>query len=223
VILVVSPHLDDAVLGCGGLLSARPGAVVATLFAGAPRDGGRATPWDAQCGFAGAAEAVAARRAEDAAALALLGARPVHLDFCDSQYEETPTVEALAAALRAEVRRAAPVQVALPLGLYHSDHRLAHEAGRAALAGLAGLDVVFYEDALYRGLPGVLQRRLAGLAAAGLVATPARMGPGRGDADAKARALRCYASQLRAFGPGGVDDASEPERFWRLGPDEGAP
>ncbi len=35
-VVVVSPHLDDAVLGCGQLLAAWPGATVVTVFAGKP-------------------------------------------------------------------------------------------------------------------------------------------------------------------------------------------
>src|SRR5260370_1341142 len=35
-IVVVSPHLDDAVLGCSYLLAAHPGVVVVTAFAGRP-------------------------------------------------------------------------------------------------------------------------------------------------------------------------------------------
>ena len=37
-IVVVSPHLDDALLSCGELLARCGGASVVTLFAGAPAD-----------------------------------------------------------------------------------------------------------------------------------------------------------------------------------------
>ena len=33
-VVIVSPHLDDAVLGCGNFMAAHPGAVVVTVFAG---------------------------------------------------------------------------------------------------------------------------------------------------------------------------------------------
>ena len=51
-IVVVSPHLDDAVLGTARLLSVHPGAGVVTVFAGNPD----AYPepmrkWDVQSGF----------------------------------------------------------------------------------------------------------------------------------------------------------------------------
>ena len=51
-IVVVSPHLDDAVLGCSYLLAAHPGATVVTVFAGRPPE--YPSPmerWDAICGF----------------------------------------------------------------------------------------------------------------------------------------------------------------------------
>ena len=35
-VVVVSPHLDDAVLGCGRFLAVHPGATVVTVFAGNP-------------------------------------------------------------------------------------------------------------------------------------------------------------------------------------------
>ena len=60
--VVISPHLDDAVFGCGRLLASRPGSIVVTLFAGVPDDAGQLTDWDARCGFTTAGEAVWARR-----------------------------------------------------------------------------------------------------------------------------------------------------------------
>ena len=41
-LLVISPHLDDAVLSAGGRVAAGPGAVVVTVFAGGhPSPGGQ--------------------------------------------------------------------------------------------------------------------------------------------------------------------------------------
>ncbi len=220
--LVVSPHLDDAVFGCGAWLAAHPGAVVVTVFAGVPPDGGVRTDWDARCGFASAAEALEARRDEDRRALALLDARPRWLAFCDSQYDATPTVETVADALVDAIDELAPSIALIPLGLFHSDHRLVHDASVAALRRSSrATRAWFYEDALYRAGPGLLQARLGELAGAGMRATPARAEDGfapagADDARRKALAVRAYASQLRAFGPGGYDDTAAPERCWRL-------
>jgi LmbE family N-acetylglucosaminyl deacetylase len=223
--IVISPHLDDAVFGCGALLAGHPGSIVVTLFAGVPRGAeARTTEWDRRCGFADARQAIAARRAEDERALALLGARPYWLDFGDSQYGCTPPVEALSAALREALAPLASDATVLPLGLFHSDHLLAHAASLRALRELPPRPVAVYEDALYRGLRGLLQQRLAELARAGLTLTPARLP--RADAAceaAKARAVARYASQLRAFGPGGLDDAARAERCWQIEPTTDGP
>jgi len=96
---------------------------------------------------------------------------------------------------------------------------LTHHASLRALRELPPRAVLLYEDALYRGLRGLLQQRLAELARAGLLLTPARLP--RADAAceaAKARAVARYASQLRAFGPGGFDDAARAERCWQIEP-----
>ena len=214
--IVISPHLDDAVFACGALLAANPGSLVVTLFAGMPAQARqRRTAWDVRSGFADAADAMCARREEDRCALALLEARPLWLEFTDSQYGESPAAEALSAALQQALRGLAPETLLYPLGLFHSDHRLAHAASCAAVRALPGLQPLLYEDALYRGLRGVLQQRLAELAQAGCSLTPARL-PGGGAGDArKAQAVQAYASQLRALGPGGYADTAQPERYWR--------
>jgi LmbE family N-acetylglucosaminyl deacetylase len=192
--------------------------VVVTLFAGDAPDGLRRTEWDAACGFESASEAMSKRRDEDHRALAALEARPHWLPFPDSQYGADPAPpHALAAALHEALQPLAADTVLLPLGLFHADHRRAHDA---AIDVVNALPVTWfaYEDALYRGLPGLLQQRLMELAQAGWQATPARFGPNAGDAAAKARAVARYASQLRAFGPHGHDDLAWPERCWRLEP-----
>ncbi len=222
--LVVSPHLDDAVFGCGAWLAAHPGAVVVTVLAGVPPDATVKTDWDARCGFANAAEALAARCDEDRRALAMLDARPHWLAFCDSQYGATTNVDAVTAALADTLDELTPTTTLYPLGLFHSDHRLVHDACVAALrrrpnAGRAWA----YEDALYRAGPGLLQARLAELGRAGVRATPVGVPDGHAaagpdDVRRKALAVRAYGSQLRAFGPGGYDDTAAPERCWRLEP-----
>lgn len=214
--VVISPHLDDAVFGCGAWLAAHPGSTVVTLFAGAPPDGHMLTSWDARCGFVDANSAMATRRDEDRRALVRLGATPLWMDFCDSQYGHTPTLDEISRALQEAMHAHAAALVLFPLGLYHSDHLLAHAACRQALASVQAKAMV-YEDALYRGTPGCLQHRLAELEAQQVQATPARTSPVDVTiAQAKAEALQAYASQLRGFGPGGYEDAAQPERFWRL-------
>lgn len=216
--MVISPHLDDAVLGCGALLAGNRGSVVLTALAGVPHDEAMSTEWDRACGFASAAQAVAARREEDRAALRRLGAEPVWLGFCDGQYGETPAVESLAWALQERIAQCRPQRIAMPLGLFHSDHRLVAQA--CLLAWQREPDGhlwLAYEDGLYRRLPGLVQRRLRELDDAGVRLTPDFPAPG--DGAAKREAALCYASQWRPLRDAGhVVDAEmqAPERCWRL-------
>lgn len=215
--VVISPHLDDAVFGCGALLADTPGSTVITVLAGAPAQPLR-TDWDRRCGFADARQAIAARRAEDAAALRRLRARPLWLDFLDSQYGDVAQPAAIVAALARHLAALAPQRVLIPLGLFHSDHRLVHAAAWQLHRPRGPGELLAYEDAIYRALPGLLQQRLAELAAGGISATPAPLQAH--DADRlKPDAVAAYASQLRALGPERCADLARPERYWSLAPE----
>lgn len=220
-VLVISPHLDDGVFGCGELLAMLPGTTVATLFAGTPPDAGVHTEWDEACGFDTAGEALDARRSEDRDALALLGANPVHLPFLDGQYAPSPRADTLAAALDELIEARRPHTVLMPLGLFHTDHHLVHAACLLVMRRHLELQWLAYEDALYRRIDGTLQSRLAALLAAGVAASPCFFDGVDAVTQArrskrKAMAVATYASQLQAFGPDGLADTDAPERYWHL-------
>ena len=65
---IVSPHLDDAVLGCANFMAAHPGATVVTVFAGNPPEypTDPMRKWDVQSGFAPGDDVMETRRHEDA-------------------------------------------------------------------------------------------------------------------------------------------------------------
>ena len=165
------------------------------------------------------------RRAEDRAALAVLRAEPVWLEFCDSQYGRSPDAHAVAGALEEVIRRTGPDAVVFPLGLFHDDHKLAHRATldlRAHVSRSTPVRTpawVMYEDAIYRRYTGLVQERLSGLSAAGVIVTPIAwtdQPSGR-----KRAAVACYASQLRALctpGRPGYGDVFGHERYWRVEP-----
>ncbi|MCJ7567073.1 MAG: PIG-L family deacetylase [Anaerolineales bacterium] len=95
--LYLSPHLDDAVLSCGGLMAmqdARGEPVsVLTIFAGDPPDwhiSPLAADLHARWGKAG--PPIAVRRAEDRLACGRLGSAVVHLNFPDAIYRADPEV-----------------------------------------------------------------------------------------------------------------------------------
>ena len=102
---VISPHLDDAVFGCGELIAARPGAVVITVCAAVPPQSWTLPEWDAACGFSSARQALLARRREDRSALEFLGADPCWLSCWDSQYRLPPPIDAVALRLARALRR----------------------------------------------------------------------------------------------------------------------
>jgi LmbE family N-acetylglucosaminyl deacetylase len=215
---VISPHLDDAVFGCSALIASVPKAVVVTVFAGYPRADFALTDWDASCGFGNCNEAVAARRREDRAALALLGARPCWMGCLDSQYRaghlDAPVVTQ---QLRRVLARHRADCVAIPLGLYHSDHILLNQAALplAATKEQARTWLV-YEDAVYRGISGLVEQRCRELAREGMELTEMATFPAPA---AKERAVRCYASQLRGLasaGRPGYRDVLAAERYWTL-------
>jgi LmbE family N-acetylglucosaminyl deacetylase len=218
--VVLSPHLDDAVLGCGQGLHAHPGAIVVTVFAGRPPAGTELTPWDSDAGFRHGDDPIGTRRAEDSAALQLLRARALWLEFRDAQYGGTESPVDLAAVLVPLLSEIADDRVLAPLGLFHSDHERTREAALEARGRIENsLRWYLYADGLYAAQPHAVRATLAALRARGERLRRVRWRRA-GSCQAKRRAIACYASQLRALAtPGRPDVASafHPERFWRLG------
>lgn len=109
-VVVVSPHLDDAVLSLGATIAraGRTGSAVSvvTVFAGDPSSTAPADEWARRCGFTTAGEGYRARREEDRHALGLLRARPVWLPFDGDAPDE-----AVLDRLRSELRHADDVLV----------------------------------------------------------------------------------------------------------------
>jgi hypothetical protein len=92
-VLILTPHLGDAVLNCGELVAAHPGAVVMTVFAGIPSDAYVVPEWDAACGFSSPRQAVTVRRREERRALEALDAEPCWLACPESQYRRAASFE----------------------------------------------------------------------------------------------------------------------------------
>jgi LmbE family N-acetylglucosaminyl deacetylase len=217
-LLIVSPHLDDAVFACGARLATAPRATVVTVFAGWPPRAQPLTEWDRACGFDADDDVIALRRAEDAAALALLDAKAVWLDFADAQYAATPPVTTIAQALQAQIDALRPATLLFPLGLFHSDHECVHAAVLRLLPHFGGVAEA-YEDALYRRIDDRLDRRLEQLGMQGWHSTCRPMAPDATAAALKQRAVRCYGSQLRGLAtPGrpGHADLACAEGYWRI-------
>lgn len=208
-LLVVSPHLDDAVLSCGRLLAAHPGSVVVTVLAGSPPDD-RLVDWDRRGGFRPGDDVMAQRRREDHRALRLLRARPVWLEHRQDVYRDGPLD---AAAVRDQVAAAVaahdPRIVVLPLGLHHPDHVAVADAVRDIVTDRR---IRLYADQPYATDFGhLVPARMA--ARSGLTPLP---GPGRGRWR-KALAITAYRSQVRALGVRVLRRAGlGPEAYWEV-------
>jgi LmbE family N-acetylglucosaminyl deacetylase len=224
-VVVVSPHLDDAVLGCAHLMAAHPGTTVVTVFTGAPDPyPDPPTGWDALGGFAPGDDVLAARTAEDAAALAVLGATPVWLGYVEHQYlprAEWPTADDIVDGLEAALRDLAPTAVVAPFGLGNPDHDATHEAAMRVRERYGEPAWFCYEDMGYKHIPGLLAWRVARLFVRGTWPTPAAL-PVDPDPMRKRRAVDCYPSQLRSLEAewrvSAKLDAPAPEQYWRLAP-----
>lgn len=180
--LYLSPHLDDAALSCGGRIaqatSAGQTALIVTVMAGDPSSGGVSdyveslhTRWQL------ADDAAAQRRAEDAAACAILGADYLHLTVPDCIYRlhpvngaplylsdddifgdvhpaERPLAQQIAGYfidLPSARERFAPLTVG-----HHVDHILVRWAAESAWGGLR-----YYEDYPYAQSSAAVERVLS--------------------------------------------------------------
>jgi hypothetical protein len=83
-ILVISPHLDDAVLSCWGIVD-NFSADVITVFAGTPAIPLK-SPWDQKCGFENSTVAMAVRVAENQHAFEGIRNHTSVLEVCEGAY-----------------------------------------------------------------------------------------------------------------------------------------
>lgn len=178
-----SPHLDDVALSCGGQIYQRTKqgqkVLIVSITAGDPPD--RMVSSYAQSlhdRWELVADAVAARRSEDVAACAILGADWLHWDLPDCIYRYDPTTGApfyisdsdiFGAVHEAElalIERLQGQMVALPphdaviapltLG-NHVDHTLTRLAAEAAFGAT---QLRYYEDYPYAQQPDALHKVL---------------------------------------------------------------
>jgi len=221
----LSPHLDDAVLSCGGTIYAQAcrgeRVLVVTVFAASPLDPDL-TPFARELGerWGGAADPVAARRAEDCAALARLGARGLHLSYLDCVYRRHPdTGEPLYPTVDDIFAEIHPAEATLADTLYHdlcrrltagcrlvlyaplgAGHHVDHQLVRQVAVRLQadGAQVELYEDWPYADDATAVARALDGEQGrwrrrVSLLSEEALI--------AKANAVACYASQISTFWP----------------------
>jgi LmbE family N-acetylglucosaminyl deacetylase len=222
--IYISPHLDDAVLSCGARIYQERRAdlpvLVVTVMAGdAPSDGMESpivaelhTRWELETN----SNPVAARRAEDHAALAVLKADVLHWDFPECVYRRHPKAgrflypseaslwgpihsseQDLVAQLTrrlTELPLASTGRIYVPLTVGgHVDHRLVRQAAEAQRRGLE--KIAYYEEYPYAEHPSALTEVLSEESGwrAEIVSLDDKA------LDAKAAAIARYHSQISTF------------------------
>ena len=241
----LSPHLDDAVLSCGGmihqLVRAGHAVQVITVFAGDPAPG-PLTPFARQLHNRWGA-CYADRRREDLESLSGIGAQAVHWPYPEAAYRrqsgtgaamydseesifgevhasDAEVMASIASRLRSIDSQA---QWLVPLAAgHHVDHQIVRAAAESARR-----DLVYYEDYPYAEAPEKLAEALG-------------RGPWTPDwivlsddaLRAKVAAIRAHRSQLstffrdpnemeqrlRAYAGRVGEQGGAAERLWRSGP-----
>lgn len=128
-VVVVSPHLDDAVLSLGAFLAKAARSAqritILTVFAGNPDSRAPAGGWDRRGGFATEGDAARARRLEDEEACRLVGAEPAWLPFSEADYRASIDEDAIWSAVADAAARLNADAALIPgFPLANPDHSL---------------------------------------------------------------------------------------------------
>ena len=206
-VVAVSPHLDDVVISAGATLHAlsRRGASVSvvTVFAGDADTNGPASYWDAKRGLADKAAVISARRDEDAAAAAAVGAKAMWLSHDDGAYPSRRDPKEILSVL-APILLAATVVLLPGWPLTHADHRFTTMLMIEKLRTVVPL--AFYVEMPYGASPSNLLKSMlrgrhsAPLVHAGFDLTWRASSIDDLDWAAKRAAISCYAGELEALG-----------------------
>ncbi len=210
----LSPHLDDAALSCGGRIwqQAQAGerVLVVTIFAGTLPPDAPLSPFaqELHARWEHPGDAIAGRRDEDRAALALLGADLAHWPYPDCIYRHSPgdglfypdwkslwgevhpaengLIEELASRLaQLPLRRGGALYAPLGTG-HHVDHQITHRAAAVSTRALTCYEDFPYAATLQSGPEeGRWQEELVPLSEQAL--------------EARIAAVACYRSQISSF------------------------
>jgi LmbE family N-acetylglucosaminyl deacetylase len=148
--VVLSPHLDDAVINCFSVLTSGESVRVVNVFAGVPEVDFIPT-WDRICGARDIAAHVRERIDEDRAALSTLGIAPLNLPFLDGQNYRPggahPALSDVAAAIAHELAAASRIFAPAMMGDPIEDHVLVRSLALALRT--PGTPVTLYADVPY--------------------------------------------------------------------------
>jgi hypothetical protein len=159
--LILSPHWDDAVLGCWSVLASSRELAVVNVFAGLPEPG-RAGVWEAVSGCEDSAERARGRLAEDGDALAGAGRAALNLPLLDVSFRRRRPelgLRALDHALTDHLQSASRVYAPAGIGA-HVDHVLTRRYAQALAH--TGMPVELYAElpyCIFHGWPSWVDTR----------------------------------------------------------------
>ncbi len=215
--IYLSPHLDDAVLSCGGQIHRRVAAgqrvLILTLFTGdfSPSDVSEATRVVLDLMALPIEEAMAIRRQEDLTACRTLGAELIHCPlpealarrdargepvygslkqlFGPMSFADFPFVNEVAGALRG-LPEAKEVFTPLTIGS-HVDHQVVRQAAEDVF----GLELRYYEDFPYVAWRRFAIQRVLGWRKKGW--SPEVVALDEQNLEARIEAIRAYSTQIQ--------------------------
>lgn len=197
-IVVLSPHLDDAVLSLGASIAdavvSGADVSIVTAYAGDPARQDEPSAWDRRAGFTSSHEALEARREEDREACTALGATPVWLPF---GYGGAAVDERELGTLLADAMRGADTVLVPGWPLKNPEH--AALALLALRTGIRSPTIGLYVEQPYVWWRSYVEPSLLPELAAVGVESPAwtAIRATRAGRRAKRRALSAYRSQVK--------------------------
>jgi len=230
VVIILSPHFDDAVLSLGGFLSGNQSETrVDTFFSGKPSQDLH-TKWDRISGFRDSNEALPLRALENKKALGELGAEIKNYDYPDFQYRPKGRDGSVEKSMEKDIGSIISKYPAAKISIYgpadfgtkitHPDHEILHQALIGAAKGNTNPDIHFL---MYEDFPYVRQFNKSNLGSL-IGHLEAKDGVKLEEKDIeidemglfkKIKALKDYTSQIAAFSSQGSDIASLAESFSR--------
>lgn len=150
--VILSPHIDDAVFSCWHLIT-QPDATVVNVFAGIPPKGTK-TIWDRFCGEPDSALMMQKRLHENELVLRSRSIAFLNLDYLDQQYRSNDIdLGELSNSLLESFDRNFEFYAPLAAGIFwrHHDHLVLREVGKLLLD--KGRKVSFYADIPYMQMP----------------------------------------------------------------------
>ncbi len=146
-VVVLSPHLDDAVLGCWTIL-AQPSPVIVVNVCTAVPPSGVVGVWDRVVGATDSAALVAERLHEDGTALKALGCEVIGLGFLDSQYRDG-SLDGQAIGRRMSGLIPSASSLVAPSGIGGHDDHVAVRSAAVEIVESCGIRARFYAELPY--------------------------------------------------------------------------